>query len=254
MNEILLTIKLQQQLFMDPKRIRLLKAIDETGSINQGAKLAKVSYKSAWDHLEMMNALSPKPLLERNVGGKKGGGTFLTPYAHRLLKLYQLLEDTQKAAFDILQDENIPLDNPLLATSHFSLQSSARNQFFGKIAFLTQKEKSILVGINLSEVSPPLVTEITAQSAERLQLSLQKEVMMMVKAPWVKVYSSCPMINQNLFESTVEKIEQGEMYLHFGDKKIPQCCIASNNNEAFQLGDKVFFTIDPKQIILATLK
>ena len=36
--EILLTIKLQQQLFVDPKRITLLKEIRACGSINQAAK------------------------------------------------------------------------------------------------------------------------------------------------------------------------------------------------------------------------
>ena len=41
--EILLTIKLQQELFIDPKRVRLLKEIQQCGSINQAAKNAKVS-------------------------------------------------------------------------------------------------------------------------------------------------------------------------------------------------------------------
>ena len=40
--EILLTIKLHQELFIDPKRVRLLKEIKECGSINQAAKNAKV--------------------------------------------------------------------------------------------------------------------------------------------------------------------------------------------------------------------
>ena len=71
--EILLTIKLHQELFIDPKRVRLLKEIKECGSINQAAKNAKVSYKSAWDHLEAMNKISPKPLLERNIGAEKWG-------------------------------------------------------------------------------------------------------------------------------------------------------------------------------------
>lgn len=50
--------------------MRLLKEIQQCGSINQAAKNAKVSYKSAWDHLEAMNKISPRPLLERNTGGK----------------------------------------------------------------------------------------------------------------------------------------------------------------------------------------
>ncbi|MBU5567016.1 hypothetical protein KQJ25_32670, partial [Escherichia sp. S69_ASV_4] len=44
--EILLTLKLQQKLFADPRRISLLKHIALSGSISQGAKDAGISYKS----------------------------------------------------------------------------------------------------------------------------------------------------------------------------------------------------------------
>ncbi len=36
--EILLTLRLQQKLFANPRRIALLKQIEQTGSISQGAK------------------------------------------------------------------------------------------------------------------------------------------------------------------------------------------------------------------------
>ena len=68
--EILLTLKLQQKLFADPRRISLLKHIALSGSISQGAKDAGISYKSAWDHLEAMNKISPRPLLERDESVK----------------------------------------------------------------------------------------------------------------------------------------------------------------------------------------
>ena len=107
--EILLTIKLQDTLFADPRRIELLRQIKQIGSINQAAKLAGVSYKTAWDNIDAMTKISPKPLLERSTGGKQGGGTQLTSYAERLLQLYDLLQHTQKRAFDILHEENIPV-------------------------------------------------------------------------------------------------------------------------------------------------
>lgn len=46
-SEILLTIKLNEQLFADPRRIELLRQIQKIGSISQAAKLADVSYKTA---------------------------------------------------------------------------------------------------------------------------------------------------------------------------------------------------------------
>lgn len=56
--ELSLTIRLQQKLFADPRRMTLLKRIRETGSISQGAKLAGISYKSAWDAINEMNQLA----------------------------------------------------------------------------------------------------------------------------------------------------------------------------------------------------
>ena len=89
--EILLTLKLQQRLFADPRRIALLKQIDQTGSISQGAKHAGISYKSAWDAINEMNQLSEHPLVDRATGGKGGGGAVLTRYGQRLIQLYDLL-------------------------------------------------------------------------------------------------------------------------------------------------------------------
>ena len=73
--EILLTLKLQGSLFADPRRIALLKQIKATGSISQGAKLAGISYKSAWDAINEMNQLTDDILVDRATGGKGGGGT-----------------------------------------------------------------------------------------------------------------------------------------------------------------------------------
>ncbi len=103
--EILLTLKLQQRLFADPRRIALLKQIDQTGSISQGAKHAGISYKSAWDAINEMNQLSEQPLVDRATGGKGGGGAVLTRYGQRLIQLYDLLAQIQQKAFDVLSDD-----------------------------------------------------------------------------------------------------------------------------------------------------
>ncbi len=118
--EILLTLKLQQRLFADPRRIALLKQIDQTGSISQGAKHAGISYKSAWDAINEMNQLSEQPLVDRATGGKGGGGAVLTRYGQRLIQLYDLLAQIQQKAFDVLSDDDtLPLDS--LAGGHLAL-------------------------------------------------------------------------------------------------------------------------------------
>lgn len=252
--EILLTIKLQQQLFVDPKRVRLLKEIQKCGSINQAAKKANVSYKSAWDHLAAMNAISPRPLLERNVGGKNGGGTVLTTYAERLLQLYELLGQTQQKAFQILQDESIPLNSLLSATARFSLQSSARNQFFGVVKQSVVQQLNAMVEIELPKLKQPIYALITQKSAENLQLTWGKEVMLLIKAPWVNIQPQ-PSEEINVFQAQItEIVENGngkEIFLALNDEI--QFCAAVKNAEKYQIGQQVWLKINPEKIILATL-
>ncbi len=60
--EILLTLKLQQRLFADPRRIALLNRSDSTGSISQGQN-AGISYKAR--AINEMNQLSEQTLVDR---------------------------------------------------------------------------------------------------------------------------------------------------------------------------------------------
>ena len=251
--EILLTIKLKETLFADPKRIRLLQEIEKCGSINQAAKNANVSYKSAWDHLEAMNKISPKPLLERNIGGKNGGGTSLTTYAERLLQLYDLLEQTQEHAFHILQDETIPLNSLLSATAKFSLQSSARNQFFGKVLSQHIVDSRCIVAVNIQDLAHPLHVSITLRSAERLKLITEKEVMVMFKAPWVKVSATPLEEKNNLFQATILSMQNEEAILQIKDSSI-EFCASIHSKDGWKVGQEVWLHVEPEQIILATLK
>ncbi|QIW16095.1 molybdenum-dependent transcriptional regulator [Pasteurellaceae bacterium RH1A] len=245
-SEILLTIKLNQTLFADPKRIELLRQIAHSGSISQAAKLAGISYKSAWDHLDAMNKLSPKPLLERSTGGKQGGGTQLTAYAQRLLQLYNLLTQLQEKAFSILHQEDQPLDSLLVATAHASLQSSARNQFFGKVAQVRLEQGTALVDLQIPGLNQPLVAAITAKSCERLKLAEGKEVMAMVKAPWIEITDKA--CGENVFEGVIEGIENQEMLV-----KVGEVTFCGANQANLEAGQTVRIFLDPKQIILATL-
>ena len=70
---------------LDSRIIGLLKAIDQSGSINQAAKQAGLSYKGAWQMIERANNLAPKVLITTATGGSKGGGTCLTGAGQSLL-------------------------------------------------------------------------------------------------------------------------------------------------------------------------
>ncbi|WP_426445249.1 molybdenum-dependent transcriptional regulator [Siccibacter colletis] len=185
--DILLTLRLQERLFADPRRITLLKQIAQTGSISQGAKLAGISYKSAWDAIHEMNQLSAQTLVERATGGKGGGGARLTRYGERLIQLYDLMTQIQQKAFDALSDDTLPLDSLLAAISRFSLQTSARNQWFGTVVASDHDALQPQVSVLLADGATRIHAAVTGQSAGRLGLEPGKEVLVLIKAPWVSL-------------------------------------------------------------------
>ncbi len=59
-------------------RVRLLEAIEATGSISAAAERMQVQYRRAWERLEEMERGLGVPLIERHAGGLGGGGARLT--------------------------------------------------------------------------------------------------------------------------------------------------------------------------------
>ena len=70
----------------------LLEAIDRYGSINQAAKEINISYRKAWGYIKAMEERLGFRLMERQAGGKNGGGATLTDEARAFLKKYAALE------------------------------------------------------------------------------------------------------------------------------------------------------------------
>ncbi|MGJ0624160.1 molybdenum-dependent transcriptional regulator [Xenorhabdus bovienii] len=259
--EILLTLKLQQRLFADPRRIELLKQIKITGSISQGAKQARISYKSAWDAINEMNHLADEVLVERATGGKGGGGAQLTHYGERLLQLYDLLERIQQKAFDVLKEDSLPLDNLLAAISRFSLQSSARNQFFGTIVERDHENIQQHVRILLADGKTSISAALTEQSANRLKLVKGKEVLVLIKAPWITLskepVTATPF--DNALSGQVSLIETGtehsEVILTLDGGE--SLCVTLTNQEmersGLQPNDFVTALFNADKVIIATL-
>src|SRR5690625_299326 len=73
-------------------RMTLLEKIAELGAITQAAKTMGMSYKAAWDAVDMMNNMAGESLVERVAGGKGGGGTRLTQRGEQLIRNFRLIE------------------------------------------------------------------------------------------------------------------------------------------------------------------
>jgi len=69
----------------------ILKAIDEHGSISKAAKSLGMSYRFVWNYVEKMENRLGK-VVERERGGKKGGGAKLTELGKSILEKYYRIE------------------------------------------------------------------------------------------------------------------------------------------------------------------
>ncbi len=258
--EILLTLRLQQKLFADPRRIALLKQIAQTGSISQGAKNAGISYKSAWDAINEMNTLSEHPLVDRATGGKGGGGAILTRFGQRLIQLYDLLAQIQQKAFDVLSDDDaLPLDSLLGAISRFSLQTSARNQWFGTVTARDNDHVQQHVEVFLADGTTRLKAAITAQSGERLGLNEGKEVLVLLKAPWVSIARDSAAAQQadNQLQGIINHIDRGdeqcEVLMTLPDGQTLCATLPLAQSQDLEEGAKATAYFNADRVIIATL-
>lgn len=65
--------------------VKLLKAIEETGSLSKAAKSIEMSYKKAWSLVDAVNKRAKEPVTINSIGGKGGGGAELTDYGKYLV-------------------------------------------------------------------------------------------------------------------------------------------------------------------------
>lgn len=72
-------------------RERLLRLIEECGSINAAAQRMGLSYRRAWGLLRAMEEKLDTPLLHREKGGSGGGSSVLTAEALVLLERFDRL-------------------------------------------------------------------------------------------------------------------------------------------------------------------
>jgi molybdate transport system regulatory protein len=201
--------------FLGDKRIRLLEAIDKTGSISQAAKAVPLSYKAAWDAVDDMNNLAPELLVNRSAGGRNGGGTELTSFARRLIGFYRALEQESQLALERLTS-NLEQNGVANAADfrqvlrRISMKTSARNQFAGPVANLKEgvvnTEVSVQLGPNLA-----LTAIVTRESADNLGLAVGRDVLAFVKASSVllMVGEDTPISARNRFTGTVVSIHDG---------------------------------------------
>lgn len=75
-----------------PGKIALLEQISAHGSISAAGRAMDMSYKRAWDLVDEINRVCGRDTVERQTGGKNGGGAVLTPFGEELVTRYRRIE------------------------------------------------------------------------------------------------------------------------------------------------------------------
>lgn len=165
-------------------RIELLSKINEYGSITKAAKAMRMSYKAAWDAVDMMNNLSPELLVMRSSGGKGGGGTQLTNYGKMLVTAFQELEAEHQQFLAYLEEKLSNIQHLKQLMGKLMMQTSARNQFLGTVTHIKRGPVNCEVLVQLKG-QDKLVAVITDDSVTNLGLVEGKQVYALIKSPLV---------------------------------------------------------------------
>ena len=81
-----------------PGKIRLLEAIERTGSISQAGRTLSMSYRRAWLLIDDMNQCFRDAVVSARPGGAQGGGAMLTVFGAELVRDYRAIETAAEVA------------------------------------------------------------------------------------------------------------------------------------------------------------
>ncbi|MGB3290788.1 MAG: TOBE domain-containing protein [Burkholderiaceae bacterium] len=168
------------------KRMALLTAIDEEGSISAAARKIGLSYKAAWDAVDTMNNLAGEPLVLRSTGGQRGGGASLTARALDLIQLYRQLNKEHERFMARLAAASSSSSRNLELIQNMMVQTSARNKLAGTVARVkhgaVNDEVILDVGGGIE-----IVASITSESVQNLALQPGRRALAFIKASSVIV-------------------------------------------------------------------
>jgi molybdate transport system regulatory protein len=165
-----LSMEENKQVVLDQKDALLLRRISETDSLTEGAKLAEMSYRSAWDRIKRIESSLGIKIVETRVGGATGGGAKLTSDGAALLQDFRRV---RKYLFNALEDREYMV--------HAGYKLSARNRISAKI---TKVQKGpITASVKMTVKLPATLTSIiSSEAVEDLDLKEGDEVEAIIKS------------------------------------------------------------------------
>jgi molybdate transport system regulatory protein len=183
--DTLLALRAGGRLLIGRERIALLEAVMEHKSITKAAETAGFSYKTAWDAVNAINNLLPRPAFITRTGGLHGGGAEITDEGRRLIRAFRRLEENLSRISVAIAEEGLEHEEDLLFWG-MGVKLSVRNAFFCKVIKIMSAKVNVQVKL---EVSPGFVITagVTNASVSELGLAPGRHCVAMVNASSILV-------------------------------------------------------------------
>ncbi|AMK77930.1 MULTISPECIES: TOBE domain-containing protein [Methylomonas] len=245
---------------LDKRMIALLRAIEQSGSINQAAKQAGLSYKGAWQMIERANNLAPKVLIATAIGGSKGGGTTLTAAGLSLLNLFTRLEEQHRAFLRRLNQSLAADPDLMLLLKRQVIKTSARNQLFGTITRISPGSVNAEVFVTLKG-GEQIVSSVNLSMLVTLNLSVGGDAVLLVNAPDIVVLREdyCELSARNRLDGHVIRVQfdgvDSEVIIQLVSGETIAATVTQTSAESLDLkpGCKASAVFKSSAVILAAL-
>ncbi len=240
--------------FLGSGRIELLERIDRTGSIHAAAKEMKMSYKAAWERINGMNEIADQPIITRTKGGRGGGGTVLTPYAHELIATFHRLNELHRQFIDRFAEAGSDPEHLARILSRTFLTTSARNQLPAKVAEIVTNDLHTTLTLALNE-SDTLNSTITAKSVKNMGLVVGCDAYAVIKSSDIEIVTSAPETTDDnvlagIVESTETSGENIEIALRLSGGSLLVALVNDDSAKNLQVGASAFAVISPLHIMI----
>ena len=253
----LLSLRREGRPLVGRDRIELLEAVGVHGSISKAAKAVGLSYKAAWDALNAVNNLLPRPAVIGQTGGRHGGGAAVTQDGLTLIANFRLMEKRLARAAEILAGEDSGDSLSLLWS--LGMKTSARNAFRCTVIDIRRGEVNAEVILGLSG-DARLAAIITGESLRDLDIEVGRAVMALVKSTFVLLApgAEAPRLSaRNRIAGIISHREDGpvssEITLDIGDGKTIVAVVTHESADelGLQVGAQAVAFFKSSHVILA---
>lgn len=239
------------------EQVDLLEAVDTEGSITAAAKVVGISYKTAWEKLDAINNLSPRPLVLRSAGGAKGGGTSLTDYGRRIVQGFRAMEQEHAAYLQRLGNKVKSLNDIANFIEVGTMKTTARNQYRGTVSAVIHGAVNTEIQLAISD-SVALNVIITEESCRQLGIVAGVNAIALIKSSSVILSKdqNIAVSARNKLKGVIGRITPGavntDVVVDLGDSKTISAMMTNTSAEELELkiGDPVCAFFKASSVIL----